>query len=574
MKKIAVLLACLTAAGVMAGTAAADSLVFVKNYNVWLANADGTGQYQVTLDGTSSSPYESPSQADDGTIVAIRQLPGERSKLWRMSQNGGLLNAPINTPAPGTGAINAKVSPDGRLVAYWFVTIVDDPGCPFCVTLASQALISYSDRFTGVADVGDPHTGAMPSWMSNDTILLSNGNATQWYFRIGMPEAAQWWADPDNNGGGLPVGLTDGEVSRDGNRIAVVRGDNNELIWVYKANGAPPAVPTATCAFTGATGGKFYSPTWSQDGLTLAWQEGDGIWSDSIPDVQNCGTYGTPTLRIPGGAEPDFGPAAVNPGARPGCGNPGNPAACPTPTISGSSPASPANNNSPKLKGTASEGSTVKLYSSTDCSGQPVATGSAATFASDGIGVSVVDNSTTTFRATATNSVGNVTACSLGYTYLEDSTAPTASLDDHPPKSSDSASAKFAFSANETATFKCKLDGDSFASCSSPKSYSGLSDGSHAFQVKPTDTAGNEGAAVSFSWSIATPKCVVPKVKGKRLAAAKAAIVKARCRTGKIRRAYSKRVRKGRVISQRPAPGARMAVGSSVRLVVSRGPRG
>ena len=37
----------------MAGTARADSLVYIKNGNVWLANPDGSGQYQVTLDGTA-----------------------------------------------------------------------------------------------------------------------------------------------------------------------------------------------------------------------------------------------------------------------------------------------------------------------------------------------------------------------------------------------------------------------------------------------------------------------------------------------------------------------------------------
>ena len=122
MKAIATI-GCLVLAMAVAGPAAADSLVFIRANNVWLANADGTGQYQVTLDGTASSPYSSPSQADDGTIVALRTPAGGRPQIWRMHQNGGLLNPPINTPAPGTGAIDARVSPDGQLVAYWFVTV-------------------------------------------------------------------------------------------------------------------------------------------------------------------------------------------------------------------------------------------------------------------------------------------------------------------------------------------------------------------------------------------------------------------------------------------------------------------
>jgi hypothetical protein len=41
----------------------------------------------------------------------------------------------------------------------------------------------------------------------------------------------------------------------------------------------------------------------------------------------------------------------------------------------------------------------------------------------------VADDSTTTFKATATDAAGNVSACSSGYTYVEDSTDPSSSVD-------------------------------------------------------------------------------------------------------------------------------------------------
>src|SRR5207247_1826344 len=73
----------------------------------------------------------------------------------------------------------------------------------------------------------------------------------------------------------------------------------------------------------------------------------------------------------------------------------------------GSTPASPANNNGPSIFGSAEAGSTVKLYTTSDCSGAPVANGSAASFASPGFTVSVADNSSTTFKATATDAASN-----------------------------------------------------------------------------------------------------------------------------------------------------------------------
>jgi hypothetical protein len=67
------------------------------------------------------------------------------------------------------------------------------------------------------------------------------------------------------------------------------------------------------------------------------------------------------------------------------------------------------------------------------------------------------------------------------------------------------------------------------------------------------------------------PNCVVPKLRGKPLRAARKAIVRGHCRAGKIRRAYSRRVKKGRVISQRPKPGKVLPNGGKINLVVSRG---
>jgi hypothetical protein len=65
--------------------------------------------------------------------------------------------------------------------------------------------------------------------------------------------------------------------------------------------------------------------------------------------------------------------------------------------------------------------------------------------------------------------------------------------------------------------------------------------------------------------------CVVPKVKGKTLRGAKRAIKKAHCSPGKVTRAFSKSVKKGRVISQKPRPGKKLAAGARVRLKVSKG---
>ncbi len=86
-------------------------------------------------------------------------------------------------------------------------------------------------------------------------------------------------------------------------------------------------------------------------------------------------------------------------------------------------------------------------------------------------------------------------------------------------------------------------------------------------------------ATAAFSLQLqqqqAPPKvvCTVPNLTRKFLAAAKKKIAAAHCRTGTVTRAKSRTVQKGRVISQRPKAGRKLARGSKVNLVVSRGKR-
>jgi hypothetical protein len=93
------------------------------------------------------------------------------------------------------------------------------------------------------------------------------------------------------------------------------------------------------------------------------------------------------------------------------------------PVLTGTTPASPANNNNPRIIGTAEAGSTVKLYRTSDCTGTLAGQGSAGTFGAPGIRVTVANNSTTTYYATATDASDNTSGCSTtSVTYTEDST--------------------------------------------------------------------------------------------------------------------------------------------------------
>ena len=78
------------------------------------------------------------------------------------------------------------------------------------------------------------------------------------------------------------------------------------------------------------------------------------------------------------------------------------------------------------------------------------------------------------------------------------------------------------------------------------------------------------GATVSVLFN-APVHCTVQDVRRMTLAAAKRMIALASCHVGKVRRAYSKTVRRGRVISQKPKPGAVLPNGGKVDFVFSSG---
>lgn len=79
---------------------------------------------------------------------------------------------------------------------------------------------------------------------------------------------------------------------------------------------------------------------------------------------------------------------------------------------------------------------------------------------------------------------------------------------------------------------------------------------------------GDTTITAHFAYSPPPTKCIVPNVKGKKLAAAKRAIKSHHCSVGRITRVAAKH--KGRVISQKPKAGKRLPKGSKVALKVGK----
>lgn len=279
---VAVLLA--TAAAI-APPALADSIVYEKGGNVWLASPDGSGQRQLTTTGG----YGRPSQADDGTIVATKD-----AVLHRLSRSGRLLNQAGDDDYGGK--IFTDFSPDGALVSYGF--FANGP-----ILTGPYAAVSHASRLTEKEEIDGPLKGYLnPSWIDSSRILLFPQSLIVDVQIWPIPGDVQdWFADPDFDLGG-------GDVDRAMTRFAAA-ADGGTSIVLYRLPAPPPAFPERRCQVTGPVG-TFFRPTWSPDGRTLAWQEDDGIHTLRI-DLDTC--QGQSSLVIPGGKHPDWGPAAAGP---------------------------------------------------------------------------------------------------------------------------------------------------------------------------------------------------------------------------------------------------------------------
>jgi len=336
ISRLLVVCGALLALLVAAPVASADSIAYVKGGDVWLSTSDGSRQYRVTTTGG----YSDVSQADDGTMIGLYGI-----RLHRLDRQGRVLadfDTPVSDtrPAPAKtfyGPFDPALSPDGTKVAYtyYYMTQSQSPTCfpPTCVTTINEGGTGYSwaDRQTAWDDPAlGKHSGwRHPSWIDNDNVLISNPTHALNYDvildTISDGDSGNlvkgWFSDTAD---GNPH-MSGGDIARDRTKMAFATGENDSTLTVYsvpsfpttfKDGDAPVSARPGICyRYSGPSGGQYSTPTFSPDGSRLAWAEGNGINVVSVPALAGgCtmeGASPNAQLLIPGGKEPDWGPADV-----------------------------------------------------------------------------------------------------------------------------------------------------------------------------------------------------------------------------------------------------------------------
>ena len=191
----------------------------------------------------------------------------------------------------------------------------------------------------------------------------------------------------------------------------------------------------------------------------------------------------------------------------------------PGPLLLGTDPESPAPSTTPKVLGEEPVEAAIKVYSTPNCTGEPVGTGSADALEEPGISVSVQIGSTTTFRAIA-EAEGFVSPCSGEVSYTQKSTAPSGGGPGSKKSTSTSSPGpllriplftpqtritfgpafktrvrrpvfRFTDATGQADTsFECKVDRARWKGCGSPTKLKKLDRGRHVFSVRGTNADG------------------------------------------------------------------------------------
>jgi hypothetical protein len=123
-----------------------------------------------------------------------------------------------------------------------------------------------------------------------------------------------------------------------------------------------------------------------------------------------------------------------------------------------------------------------------------------------------------TFQVRARDEDGNVDPTPASYTWVvqTDTVPPDTTITAQPVDPTNQTGATFSFTGTDNlgvAGFQCSLDGTAFSACTSPQTYTSLSQGSHTFQVRAKDAGGTvDPTPASYTWTVDTtaPTVTVP----------------------------------------------------------------
>jgi hypothetical protein len=320
---LAVLAGAAAVLGVATAPAAADSLAYVKDGNVFLTTSDGSRHYQVTSDGG----YASVSQADNGRMAALKG-----DSIVHLERDGRVI-ASIKTPVSTStdpnmqfkGPFDPQISPDGKRVAYsyYWQYIGQDPYCNpsnGCYTKRLYHGTAYTDpnRLTAWDEPGMHRRSGWvhPAWIDNSRVLLSEpymlpNEDVVFHTPDEHDSLTRWFVDHEYYGS-----IGHAAMSRDLSALATIGEDGKNLNINRTAGRFHPQFPERCFQAKAEGDEKLTDPSFNADGTRLFWGEKAGIKAVTLPkfSFESCGTLTDGGgILVAGASSPSWGPADVPP---------------------------------------------------------------------------------------------------------------------------------------------------------------------------------------------------------------------------------------------------------------------
>ena len=323
-----------------AGPVRADSVVYLKDGNVWIANADGSGARQFTQ---YAYGWSSPSEDDSGNVVAAggqaRVNPDGSdadagSEIYRFQGDGNQIGSATptygshSTPAcPAYPPSSVRVSPDGTKIAYGIYGCGAGGYETALWTPTGSTTLNFPNQTVGQQDFWNP------SWINNSRFTISHAGppvfGAHWgeHLVTDADNAGQGWSESD-----MTDDAAEAVISRDGTVAAVFYNDaasytdgmpRSVALWVYYAPSMPsdfsgswpqPAQCTFTLDATRFSDINNLSPSLSPDGTKVMFGDDAGVELKSLGDVSShCDGASSVITLLPGGSQPFYAKGNLQP---------------------------------------------------------------------------------------------------------------------------------------------------------------------------------------------------------------------------------------------------------------------